>query len=638
MSSAETLLQNLPIDNLQASTTNPRRHFDRAALDELKASIAVSGIQTPLLVRELDVIDALDGVFEIVAGERRFRAARELGIKTVPCLVRAMSDEEVREIQIIENLQRAGVPPLEEAEAFGELLERLGSIPAVAAKLGKEVGYVAKCLQLRSLTFCSVDALREGLITIDHALLLARLAETEQNAALKFTLDRNAGSTVKVEEVLEDRLATMKKDAEHKRVGYRHWKWEPESVVRLKAYIETQGGVKLSRAPWSLTEEDYLLPDVGPCAECPSNAAANTPLFGDLDMEEPTCTNGACFAAKTQGFVQLALRKAGHDEQAKPQKLMPKLSWKSSSVKPSIVPNEGLHAFSIKSAAETANPAKVLRYGQWIDAKPGSCPNVRAGVMVDWSDAGDSGYRGSSPKLRKPGEVVQVCIAVGCEIHPKAWEKQPVQAAEKPKAAETPAQREARQLAAKAYEETERPVRHAFMRALLAKAMEKRETVLRKMVEHELEECWSVRDEDLALAVGIPFVAAKDADERTRDRAAAAGIDKYIGSAMVSELIRLGAAIQHVEVLTIDGASSKAAERRRMDTVAKEVGFTWVPPDAAKSVAKPKAKKAAASVAKRRDAQPVPRTLTAEGIERVREATKKAVAERKTAATNGAKA
>ncbi len=620
MSSAEALLQNLPIEHLQASTTNPRRHFDRGALDELVCSIAESGIQTPLLVRVFynPEKDGKATGYEVVAGERRLRAAQELRLETLPCLVREMTDEEAREVQIIENLQRVGVSPLEEAEAFGELLERLGSITAVAAKLGKAVSYVAKCLRLRSLTLCSADALRGRLITIDHALLLARLAETEQNAALKFTLDRNAGSTVTVEKVVDDRLVVMEKDATGERgYGYR---WEPESVVKLKAHIETEGGVKLSRAPWSLTEEDYLLPDVGPCAECPSNTTANTPLFGDLEMGEPTCTDGACFAAKTQGFVQLAQRKAGHDEQAKPKVLVPQLSWKYSGVKPSIVPNEGLHAFSVKSAAETANPAKLLRYGQWIDAKPGSCSNVRPGVTVDWGEPLAHGGR----DLCKPGEVVQVCLAVGCKVHPKAWEKQAAQVADKPKASETPAEREARDAAAKAYTESERPVRHAFMRALLAKVMEEREVVLRKMVEDALESCWTVSEEDLALSVGIPFVAAKDADARARDCAAAAAIEKYIGSAMGGELIRLGAAIQHAEVLAISGSGNKGAEREALDAIAKKIGFKWTAPDAVK----PAAKKTPAKKA----AKPASRTLTAEGRKRIADAMKKRFEERKNAA------
>ncbi len=78
--------------------------------------------------------------------------------------------------------------------------------------------------------------------------------------------------------------------------------WEPQSVVRLKDHIEKGPGNKLDRAPWPL-KEDYLLPDAGSCLDCPQNTKANAPLFGDLDIGEPTCTDGVCFKAKTVAFV-----------------------------------------------------------------------------------------------------------------------------------------------------------------------------------------------------------------------------------------------------------------------------------------------------------------------------------------------
>jgi ParB/RepB/Spo0J family partition protein len=421
-----TPLVNLPIDSIRESTTNPRQHFDEAKLQELADSIKQIGVQQPPTVRPM--YDEADGVlmeYELVLGARRLRASKLAGRTTIECVVREMTDAQAREAQIVENLQRADVHPIDEAEAFNELLETLGSIPAVAARLGKEQSYIAKCLRLNSLTLPSRDALRGRLITIEHALLLARLAESEQNAALKWTLDHNAGSKTTVQKVLEERLARVAQEAEDRKGGegnYHRYTWEPQSVVRLKAWIEAESGILLSRAPWSLTDEDYLLPDVGPCAECPKNTKANTPLFGDLEMGEATCTDGACFAAKTAGFVQIEMRKAGHDEIAKPKILVPRLSWKSSTVKPYIVPNEKPVD---GNGRETANPAKLLKQGQWVEAKKGSCTNVRPGVIADWSDDGQRGYMdmGDGKKVRKPGEVLQVCIAVGCKAHRKDWEK-----------------------------------------------------------------------------------------------------------------------------------------------------------------------------------------------------------------------
>ncbi|SEG55991.1 ParB/RepB/Spo0J family partition protein [Bryocella elongata] len=468
---SERQIVEIPIAEIRPSSTNPRRTFDEAKLQELAASIREHGVQTPVLVRWWGG----ESSYQLVYGARRLRASELAGKVTVPCEVREMTDAEARDAQIIENLQRADVDPVEEAQAFGELLEASGSIAAVAARVGKEQSYIAKSLRLNALTLPSSDALRARLITIDHALLLARLAETEQNAALKWTLDHSAGAKMTVEKVLEERLARVAQEAEDRKEAeaegerrFRHYTWEPQSVVKLKAWIEAESGILLSRAPWSLTEEDYLLPDVGPCSECPKNTKANAPLFGDLVMGEATCTDGACFAAKTAGFVQIEMRKAGHDEQAKPKVLVPRLSWKASSVKPSVVPNDIKVIIETPGrCGETANPAKVLKQGQWIEAKPGSCVNVRPGVTCDWSDDGQRGYMGDDKKLRKPGEVLQVCIAVGCKTHRKEWEK-PKAAGNTSQRPDPAAQKKAEEEAAHV-EKIEREIRAKILFAILGK-------------------------------------------------------------------------------------------------------------------------------------------------------------------------
>lgn len=484
----DSLLKSIPIEQLQPSPTNPRKVFDAAAMEELKASIVAPsadgkgrvGIQQPLLVRVVpvgryfakmsdlpnahvaylhhprghgagrnggsNIVETYSasesgednliaaeaeakkrngtGGFEIVAGERRFRAAMELGLPELPCIVRQMTDEQARETQIIENLQRAGIHPLEEAEAFHELLGRLGSIAAVALTVAKEQSYVAKCLRLLALTEDSKRSLLGKLITIEHALLLARLAEREQNAALKWTLDRNAGSKTPVEKVVAERLERVAEERREKsEPGFRYAGWEPESPKQLKAHIESESGIPLSRAPWKL-DDAALLPAAGACATCEKNTKANAPLFADLAIGVATCTDGACYGDKTALFVQIKLEAAGQDVDAKPPKLVPRLSWKASTVKPAVVPNDiKLIIETPGRCGETANPARMLRHGQWHEAKKGSCPNVRPGVTADWSDAGDRGYGGSEAKLRKPGETLLVCIAAGCKAHRKDWEE-----------------------------------------------------------------------------------------------------------------------------------------------------------------------------------------------------------------------
>jgi ParB/RepB/Spo0J family partition protein len=414
-------VQMIALNRLDENPLNPRKSFDKDAMEGLEQSIHAIGITQPLLVRP----GQSDERFEIVAGHRRLRAAQLVGLIAAPCIVRELTDAEAADIALIDNLQREDVGALEEAEAFAALLERHGSIDAVAARVGKDLGYVAKRLKLQSLSLAACDAVNERLITVDHALLLARLGADEQDAALKWTLDTSAGVKISVGEVIKTRLTRRKNED-----GDTWRKWEPESAMRLKEHIEQSTGRKLSRAPWDLDDAE-LLPDAGACSSCQSNTKANMALFADLAIEEATCADGACFEAKRAEYVLCRIRevgsipptlaaknavKVGHPQVVRTLEL----SWKESSSKPAICFND-MDAPGMM--AQTANPAKVLRHGQWVEAKKGSCPNVRTGITVDWSDDANRGYMGGCEKLRKPGEALLVCAAVGCKAHPKAYEQ-----------------------------------------------------------------------------------------------------------------------------------------------------------------------------------------------------------------------
>jgi ParB/RepB/Spo0J family partition protein len=407
-------VQNIPLEQLEASHNNPRRTMNDLDLQELAASIRQHGIQAPLLVRpdQAYVDNDNESRYKIVCGHRRIEAATLAGLDSVPCIVRAMDDATAAEIALVDNLQRVDVPPLEEAEAFGELLVRLLSIAAVAARVGKEQSYIARRLKLRDLTVWSQDALRKKLITIDHALLLARLAAAEQDEALKWCLDTTAGEKKTVDVVIAERLAAL----ERRKEDAYYAPWEPESVAALKWHIERETGETLNRAPWPL--DSFLVSDEGPCSDCPKSTTANAPLFGDLAIGEPTCTDGRCFQTKASAWVQIKLREAGQD--AGKNKHVPRLSWKFSSVKPATSFNDITAAGAMST---TADPSKVLKAGQWIEVKKGSCPNVRPGVTVDWNEAENGGYGPGVKKLRKPGETLQVCIASGCKVHRKEYEK-----------------------------------------------------------------------------------------------------------------------------------------------------------------------------------------------------------------------
>jgi ParB/RepB/Spo0J family partition protein len=372
--------------------------------------------------------DALAGyskvgdAFEIVCGHRRSEAATIAGLTSVPCFVRAMDDATAAEIALIDNLQRVDVPAIEEAQAFGDLLDRLRSVQAVALKVGKEQSYVAQRLKLRTLTCWSQDALREKLITIDHALLLCRLAEEEQNAALKWTLDHSAGAKKPVDKVISeiverrrDRKEKLAEDPEEYSY-YRHHGFEPQSVVRLKAHIAEDSGTPLDRAPWPL-DADYL-GDATACSVCEKNTKANAPLFSDLEIGEPTCTDRACFVERAAEFVRIQARTSEGTQAPL------RVSWKQTSKPPKMQLGEPCDGpVGLNNFTTVPKPGQVLMAGQWLEAKK-KCPHAVQAVTVDWSDCNNRGYMGRGEKLRKPGEILQVCVTPKCKVHPKSYEQQ----------------------------------------------------------------------------------------------------------------------------------------------------------------------------------------------------------------------
>ena len=166
----------LPIAALTPCKGQPRKHFDEAALDELAASIRSQGVIQPLLVRPRRTETAT--IYEIVAGERRWRAAQRAGLTEVPVYLRELSDEDALTAALIENLQREDLNPLEEAQAIQSLRERLPySQEELAQRLGKSRSAVANSLRLLQLPRPMQDALKDGVFTPGHARAVLALPE-----------------------------------------------------------------------------------------------------------------------------------------------------------------------------------------------------------------------------------------------------------------------------------------------------------------------------------------------------------------------------------------------------------------------------------------------------------------------------
>lgn len=142
-------VRDLPIELVHANPDQPRRHFAAEELAELEQSIRGHGLLQPILVR---LSPRVAGQYEIVAGERRWRAAQQAGLTAIPALVRALTDDRAYEISIIENVQRTDLNPLEEAQAYNVLIGRFGHTQEqVAVAVGKSRSHVANVLRLNQL-------------------------------------------------------------------------------------------------------------------------------------------------------------------------------------------------------------------------------------------------------------------------------------------------------------------------------------------------------------------------------------------------------------------------------------------------------------------------------------------------------
>lgn len=170
----------VPVELLRRNPEQPRRHFGEAELAELTDSVRERGVLQPILVRP---VAGAAGEFQIVAGERRWRAAQRAGLHTVPVYVRSLNDSEVAEIAIIENVQRADLNPLEEAQGYKALMERFGHTQdAISKTVGKSRSHVANALRLLNLPPAVREHLEAGRLSSGHARAIAAAPNPERLA------------------------------------------------------------------------------------------------------------------------------------------------------------------------------------------------------------------------------------------------------------------------------------------------------------------------------------------------------------------------------------------------------------------------------------------------------------------------
>lgn len=201
----------LSLNEIEPDKDQPRKTFDEKALSELADSIAQHGVIQPLLVRPMP-----DGSYQLVAGERRWRAARRAGLSEVPVVIREMSDSEMMELALIENLQREDLNPIEEAEGLQQLIHTYGlTQETAAARVGRSRPAIANALRLLSLPTPILELTRDGKISAGHARALLSLNDEEKMVEIADQILKKEISVREVERLAKAAAKEKKQPENH---------------------------------------------------------------------------------------------------------------------------------------------------------------------------------------------------------------------------------------------------------------------------------------------------------------------------------------------------------------------------------------------------------------------------------------
>jgi ParB/RepB/Spo0J family partition protein len=360
-------LQYIEVGRIVPSKTNPRKSRSEKEDSDLLQSVRLRGVVQPVILRHhvataADVqtwegashsiglkasFGPGDKIYEIVAGERRWGASMAAGRKEIPAMVRDMPDDEALEIQIIENLQREDIKPIEEGIGFRQLLAqgrgeasklmnalsekpKSYSIEDIAAKVGKSVRYVYARMKLADLIPEIQSSMQEGKITPGHGDLLCRLTPEGQRKALKapYALFDYQGNA--------------------------------RSVRELDSWIKQSIHLSLDAAPWKKSDAS-LVPKAGACDTCDKNTNVNFHLAPDV--KKATCTDPPCYAQKQQAHlvqIETAIKKSG---------------------------DKVLRVSCDYNAAPSKNN-DFVRYGTWKEVKPKACKSATPAVVINGDRAG----------------------------------------------------------------------------------------------------------------------------------------------------------------------------------------------------------------------------------------------------------
>ena len=210
MQTIESDLMELDIDLLYPTDTQPRKVFKEAKMNELAQSIKANGIIQPIVARRHG------DRFQIIAGERRWRAAQLAGLRKIPCLVREVADENILEISLIENIQREDLNPIEEATAYKRLLDTLAiSQEEIAKRVGKDRSSITNALRLLRLPTEIQQLVEEEKLSMGHARTLLSLESVEQQLSLASEIIEKTLSVRETERVVKELQAEAPSDTKH---------------------------------------------------------------------------------------------------------------------------------------------------------------------------------------------------------------------------------------------------------------------------------------------------------------------------------------------------------------------------------------------------------------------------------------
>lgn len=254
----------LPLTAIRPSPTNPRKRFSEAKHAEMVESVRRHGVMQPVLLRPWP---EEPGIFELVAGERRYRAAAEAALGELPALVRDLTDDEVLHMQIIENLQRDDLHPLEEADGYKVLADRGHTLEQIAEEVSQSRAYVAQRLKLCALSASTRALFFDEKLNAKTALMIARLpVDLQDKAAKEITAPWVNG--------------------------------EPRSAKAASEHIQRTYMLRLDEAPFK-TADPMLVPAAGACGPCPKRTGNQAELFDDVRSKD-VCTDPACYEKKRE--------------------------------------------------------------------------------------------------------------------------------------------------------------------------------------------------------------------------------------------------------------------------------------------------------------------------------------------------